>query len=211
VAKTDPHNLLALSAVQVVTMTASVSDIKSARSERELVTRAAARDSAAQRELYDRHVDRVYRIAFRFAGDDDAARDITQETFIRAFGRLDEFRHEAALGTWLHTIAVSVAIAAMRKQSRAERRHAPLDAAAHIGRDDNVADVDLRDRLYAAIDALPVGYRAVFVMYEMEGYTHQEIASVLGVAETTSKGQLFRARAKLRESLKHFVTDRRKA
>ena len=192
-------------------MTASVTDIKSARSERELVTRAPARDSAAQRELYDRHVDRVYRIAFRFAGDDDAARDITQETFIRAFGRLGEFRHEATLGTWLHTIAVSVALASLRKQSRADRRHAPLDAALHIGREDDNADVDLRDRLYAAIDALPVGYRTVFVMYEMEGYTHQEIASTLGVAETTSKGQLFRARAKLRESLKHFATDRGRA
>ena len=186
-------------------MTASVTDITSARSERELVTRAAARDSAAQRDLYDRHVDRVYRVAFRLAGDDDAARDITQETFIRAFDRLGEFRHEASFGTWLHAIAVSVALGALRKQSRMDKRHAPLDAALDIGRADNNADVDLREQLHAAIDALPVGYRTVFVMYEIEGYSHQEIARTLGVAETTSKGQLFRARTKLRESLKHFA------
>ena len=169
------------------------------------MTRAAARDSAAQRDLYDRHVDRVYRVAFRLAGDDDAARDITQETFIRAFDRLGEFRHEASFGTWLHAIAVSVALGALRKQSRMDRRHVPLEAALDIGRVDNNADVDLREQLHAAIDALPVGYRTVFVMYEIEGYSHQEIARTLGVAETTSKGQLFRARTKLRESLKHFA------
>jgi RNA polymerase sigma-70 factor (ECF subfamily) len=189
-------------------MTAPVIDIASARSERELVSRAGSGDPAAQRDLYERHVDRVYRVAFRLAGDDDAARDITQETFIRAFGRLGEFRHESALGTWLHSIAVSIAFGALRKQSRMDKRHVPLDAAADIGRNDNNADVDLKERLHAAIDALPAGYRTVFVMYEIEGFSHQEIARTLGVAETTSKGQLFRARAKLRESLKQFARDR---
>lgn len=189
-------------------MTAPVTDITSARSERALVTRAASRDSAAQRDLYDQHVDRVYRVAFRLAGDDDAARDITQETFIRAFDRLGEFRHESSLGTWLHSIAVSIALAALRKQSRMDKRHVSLDEAANVGRDDNNADVDLRERLHSAINALPIGYRTVFVMYEIEGYTHLEIARALGVAETTSKGQLFRARAKLRESLKQFARDK---
>jgi RNA polymerase sigma-70 factor (ECF subfamily) len=185
-------------------MTAPVTDITAARSERELVTRAASRDPAAQRDLYDRHVDRIYRVAFRLAGDDDAARDITQETFIRAFDRLGEFRHESSVGTWLHSIAVSVALGTLRSKSRRDKHHVSLDVAHNIGHEDNAADVDLREQLYAAIDALPVGYRTVFVMYEMEGYSHQEIARTLGVAETTSKGQLFRARAKLRESLKHF-------
>lgn len=202
------HNLCASSAVQETTMTATVTEITSARSERELVNRATSGDSAAQRDLYDRHVDRVYRVAFRLAGDDDAARDITQETFIRGFDRLGEFRHESSLGTWLHSIAVSIALGALRKQSRMDRRNVPLEAAADLGRDDNVADADLREQLHAAIDALPVGYRTVFVMYEIEGYSHQEIAQTLGVAETTSKGQLFRARGKLRESLKQFGRDR---
>lgn len=185
-------------------MTAPVTDITSARSERDLIARVAARDPAAQRDLYERHVDRVYRIAFRLAGDDDTARDITQETFIRAFDRLGEFRHESSLGTWLHSIAVSIALGALRKRSRSDQRHVSLDMAANVGREDNIADVDLREQLHSAIDALPVGYRTVFVMYEIEGYSHQEIARTLGVAETTSKGQLFRARAKLRESLKQF-------
>ncbi len=188
-------------------MTAPALNITSARSERELVSRAESGDPAAQREFYDRHVDRVYRVAFRLAGDDDAARDITQETFIRAFGRLGEFRHESTLATWLHSIVVSLALGALRKQSRRDQRHLPLDAAADIGRSDINADVDLKERLHAAIDALPAGYRTVFVMYEIEGFTHQEIGRILGVAETTSKGQLFRARAKLRESLGQFARD----
>jgi RNA polymerase sigma-70 factor, ECF subfamily len=189
-------------------MTAPVTSITDVRYERDLVARAVSRDSGAQRDLYDRHVDRVYRVAFRLAGDDDSARDITQETFIRAFERLGEFRHESSLATWLHSIAVSIALGAMRKQSRMDARHVQLDSAADIGVDDRIADVDLRERLYAAIDALPPGYRTVFVMYEIDGFSHQEIADTLGVAETTSKGQLFRARAKLRESLKQFARDK---
>jgi RNA polymerase sigma-70 factor (ECF subfamily) len=188
-------------------MMAAAPDFTAARSERELVTRAASREPAAQRALYDRHVDRVYRVAFRLAGDDDAARDITQETFIRAFDKLGDFRHESSLGTWLHSIAVSVALGALRKQSRSDSRHLPIDAAADLGKEDASSDVYLREQLHSAIDALPVGYRTVFVMYEIEGYTHQEIATALGVAETTSKGQLFRARAKLRDSLKHFAKE----
>lgn len=188
-------------------MTATATENPSALAERDLVARAASRDSAAQRDLYDRHVDRVYRVAFRLAGDADSARDITQETFIKAFDRLAEFRHDSSIGTWLHSIAVSIAMGTLRKQSRMDRRHAPLAAAAELGRHDNHADVDLREQLHAAIDALPAGYRTVFVMYELEGYTHQEIAAVLGVAETTSKGQLFRARAKLRVALEQFGRD----
>lgn len=185
-------------------MTAPVTDLTAARSERELVRLASTGDARAQRALYDAHVDRVYRLAYRLAGDDDLAADLTQETFIRAFDRLGEFRHESALGTWLHTIAMSVTLGALRKQKRREMHHAPLDEAAQAGHTDRVADADLRTRLHEAIDALPEGYRTVFMMYEVEGYTHQEIASALGVQVTTSKGQLFRAKARLREALKQF-------
>ncbi|HEV2641805.1 MAG TPA: RNA polymerase sigma factor [Candidatus Elarobacter sp.] len=166
--------------------------------------RASTGDAQAQRTLYDAHVERVYRLAYRLAGDDDLAADLTQETFIRAFDRLGEFRNESALGTWLHTIAVSVSLGALRKQKRRAVRHAPLDEAVDVGREDRVADADLRTRLHEAINALPEGYRTVFVMYEVEGYTHQEIATALGVQVTTSKGQLFRAKARLREALKQF-------
>jgi RNA polymerase sigma-70 factor (ECF subfamily) len=176
--------------------------------ERQLIARAAAGDAAAERAIYDAHVDRVYRLAYRLAGDDDAARDITQDTFIRAFERLREFRGEASLGTWLHSIAFSVGLNAVRTTKRREARVTRMDDEATVmttitttGRR---AEPDLKERLARAIDRLPDGYRAVFVMHDVEGYTHEEIGAALGIQSGTSKAQLFRARAKLRAELAEF-------
>ena len=159
----------------------------------------------AQRSLYDQHVDRVYRLAYRLAGDEDLARDFTQETFVRAFDRLGSFRGESALGTWLHAIGVSVALNGLRKVKRWRAREAPLDDALTVGTTTRSAEPDLKVRLKAAVDALPEGYRTVFVMHDVEGYTHEEIAQTLGIQPGTSKAQLFRARAKLRVALADFA------
>jgi RNA polymerase sigma-70 factor (ECF subfamily) len=173
--------------------------------ERELIKRAVSGDVAAQRTLYDRHVDRVYRLAFRLAGDDELARDFTQETFIRAFERLGDFRGDSALSTWLHSIGVSVTLNGLRKVKRFRTREAVLDEAMTIGTTTRRAEPDLKERLGRAIDALPDGYRTVFLMHDVEGYTHEEIGVALGVQPGTSKAQLFRARAKLRQALADFV------
>jgi RNA polymerase sigma-70 factor, ECF subfamily len=173
--------------------------------ETELITRAVAGDPAAQRALYDAHVDRIYRLTFRLAGEDDLARDFTQETFIRAFDRLVGFRRESAFGTWLHTIAMSVTLNGLRSIKRLRTREVAIDEAETIGENRRVADPDLRDRLHRAIDDLPTGYRTVFVMHDVEGFTHEEIGEVLGIQPGTSKAQLFRARAKLREALADFA------
>lgn len=173
--------------------------------ERELIARAAAGDNAAQRTLYEGHVDRIYRLAFRLAGDDDLARDFTQEAFIRAFDRLGDFRGDSAFGTWLHTIAVSVSLNGLRKVKRIHARETVLDDAEAVGAVPRRADPDLRDRLGRAIDALPEGYRTVFLMHDVEGYTHEEIGTALGIQAGTSKAQLFRARARLREALADFA------
>ena len=110
-----------------------------ARTERDLVQRAAGGDPSAQRALYDRHVERVYRLTYRIAGDPDLASDLTQDTFIRAFEKLGDFRHESSLGTWLHSIAVSVSLAALRKQKRREKHHVALDDAVGVGKSDDQA------------------------------------------------------------------------
>ena len=89
--------------------------------ERELLTRAQAGDPAAERALYDTHVDRVYRLTFRMAGDATLAQEFTQDTFVRAFERLGTFRGDSALSTWLHTIAVSVSLNGLRKVRRLRR------------------------------------------------------------------------------------------
>jgi RNA polymerase sigma-70 factor, ECF subfamily len=175
--------------------------------ERELIGRVLAGDPSAERALYDAHVDRVFRLAYRMAGDMDRAQDYTQETFIRAFSRLRDFRGEAALSTWLGSIAISVTLNGLRKVRRQNEREVALDDAVPAGRGRREAEPDLKERLNRAIDNLPDGYRAVFVMHDVEGYTHEEIASSLGVHPGTSKAQLFRARARLRESLADFVRD----
>lgn len=173
--------------------------------ERRLVARAAAGDQVAERALYGAHVERVYRLAHRLAGgDDDLARDITQDAFVRAFERLGAFRHEAAFATWLHRIAVSVALNTLERVQRRRAREAPLDAHLDVPAPARGAEPDLRARLAAAVAALPPRYRAVFVLHDVEGYTHEEIAAALGVRPGTSKAQLFHARAKLRAELAAF-------
>src|SRR5215213_10877497 len=95
--------------------------------DQQLVARCLAGDRSAERALYDAHVDRVFRLAYRLAGDADLAHDFTQETFIRAFDRLGQYRGDASLATWLHTIATSVSLNGMRSVTRLRTRSAPVD------------------------------------------------------------------------------------
>jgi len=168
--------------------------------ERELLTRAQAGDPVAERAIYDTHVDRVYRLAFRLAGDAELAKEFTQDAFIRAFERLGTFRGDSALSTWLHAITVSVALNGLRKVRRL-KREVQLEHAESLGSDRPRSDPLLRQRLDDAIDRLPAGYRTVFLMHDVEGFTHEEIGAALGIEVGTSKAQLFRARARLRERL----------
>lgn len=177
--------------------------------DRELVAQVLAGDPSAERVLYDAHVDRVFRLVYRISGDMDQAMDHVQETFIKAFDRLRDFRAESTLATWIGAIAISVALNGLRRIKRARQREVGLDDAPDIGRMDTVADPDLRTRLHGAIEELPDGYRAVFLMHDVEGYTHEEIGTMLGIHSGTSKAQLFRARARLRKALADFAPEAR--
>ena len=171
----------------------------------ELVARVMEGDERAERELYDAHVDRVFRMAYRMTGEEGLAREFTQDTFVRVFDRIGQFRGEAALGTWIGAIAGSVVLNGLRRVKRIRQREVDLDAVGAVSGRARAAEPDLKERLRNAIDALPEKYRAVFVMHDVEGYTHNEIAEALGVRPGTSKAQLFRARARLRESLAAFA------
>jgi RNA polymerase sigma-70 factor (ECF subfamily) len=173
--------------------------------ERTLIQRALTGDPDAERALYDAHVDRIYRLAYRMTGEDDLAQDCTQDTFIRAFDRLAEFRGDAAFGTWLHTIATSVVLNALRKVKRFRKRETDLEVADTVATEPRRAEPDLKTRLREAINGLPTKYRMVFVMHDVEGYTHQQIADAVGIQVGTSKAQLFRAREKLRAALAEFA------
>src|SRR5437879_11060066 len=167
--------------------------------------RVRAGDGAAERVLYNAHVDRVYRLAYRLAGDDALAREFTQDTFVRAFERLATFRGEAKLSTWLHAIATTVVLNGLRKVKRFHRRETELDDAATVAATPRRAEPDLKRRLAQAIDALPEGYRAVFLLHDVEGYRHDEIGASLGIETGASKAQLSRAGAKLRGALADFA------
>ena len=165
----------------------------------DLVRRAQAGDRSAFRRLYEDHVGRVYAVCLRLTGDPEEAMDRTQDAFVQAWSQLGSFRGEAAFPTWLHRLAVNVVLTDRRSEGRRARR---VEAAAESGpRAQRAPRVGLGVDLERAIARLPPGARAVFVLYDVEGYCHQEIAEMNGIATGTSKAQLHRARRLLREAL----------
>lgn len=172
--------------------------------QRALIERARKGDPSAHRALYETNVDQIFRLTFRLTGEERVARELTQDTFVRAFASIQDFREESAFSTWLHRIAVSVSLNEIKRLKRERRREAPFEEAIAMSRTAPLSDPVLRDRLAAAVAELPEGCRAVFMMHDSEGYTHDEIAAALGVTAGTSKAQLSRARAKLRLALAEF-------
>lgn len=167
--------------------------------EPELIAAALRGDPGAERALYDAHVDRVFRLAYRMCGEETMAEDMTQDTFVRAFRYLPGFRGQAAFSTWLHSIAMSVILNGLRKVRRMDPwlendgEHAETGPAA--------PDRELRLTLARAVDDLPEKLRTVFLMHEVEGFKHEEIAGALDMPVGTSKARLSRAREKLRAAL----------
>ena len=157
----------------------------------------------AGRALYDTHAPRVYALAYRLSGDPEKAREITQDTFIRAFSRLSQFRGDAALGTWLHRIAVTV-VSNSRRTDLRFGREVTLDEASSVQATAAESDPDLKECIARAVDRLSEAYRTTLIMHDIEGYTHAEIAGILGVPEGTSKSRLSAARAQLRQDLAAF-------
>lgn len=174
-------------------------------SERELIERARKGDRAAEREIYDAHVDRIFRLAYRMCGRADLAEDFVQETFVKAFGALGKFRGDAALSTWLHSIATRVVLNGLRSVKRHEAHAEPIEAADR--EEGPPPEPDLKRRLTVALDGLKDEYRMVVVMHDLEGYTHDEIGAALGIAEGSSKARLSRARAMLRAELAPYAME----
>lgn len=165
------------------------------------IQRARQGDPDAFRLLYEEHVGRIYALCLRLSGSAAQAEELVQDTFVRAWENLPSFRGESAFGTWLFRIAVNVALGERRARGRREARvttTADPEAFPSTARN---ADPGRRMDLEAAIAALPAGARTVFLLYDVEGYQHAEIARMTGIAEGTSKTQLFRARRLLREAL----------
>ena len=167
----------------------------------ELVQRAQGGDDAAFGALYRAHVGRVHALCLRLAGDSHAAGELTQDVFVRAWEALPSFRGESAFGSWLHRLAMNVFLGQRRSSSRRERRVFSTDEPALLERPVEHPQPGTRLDLEQAIAGLPDGARVVFVLHDVEGYQHGEIARMTGIAEGTSKAQLFRARRLLRAAL----------
>jgi len=173
---------------------------RSSSGDGDLVRRAAEGEVGAYEMLYRQHVGRVHALCLRMARDRSEAEELTQETFVRVWERLGSFRGESAFSTWLHRVTVNVVIAELRRRGRWRERFT-----AHEGEEVGVAepafsaggDLDLE----RAIAALSPQARLVFVLPDVEGYQHNEIAELTGLAVGTSKAHLHRARLLLREEL----------
>ena len=168
-----------------------------------LVERANDGDRAAFEKLYRRHRDRIYGLLWRLAGGDAAlAEDLLQEAFVRAWQKLESFRGESRFGTWLHRLSANVALTDRRTRVRRVERESPLEGAVERTLA-GAADVRAPQQmdLERAIATLPERARTVLVLYDIEGYTHAEIAELTGMAVGSSKAQLHRARRLVREGL----------
>src|SRR5882757_4435685 len=178
--------------------------------EPDLVRRAQQRDTAAFASLYRAHLGRVYALCLRMTADVRLAEELTQQAFIGAWEKLPAFRGESAFGSWLHRLAVNTVLMAFRARSRLNARVVFTDDPAAFEtpplasaiRPELVARAGTRLDLEQAIAALPPQARTIFVLHDVEGWQHDEIAEKLGLATGTSKAQLHRARNLLKEALK---------
>ena len=183
---------------------------RSKLAEPEAIERAKQGDAEAFEFLYDLHKRRVYSLCLRMTGNTAAAEDLTQEAFLQLFRKIGTFRGESAFSTWLHRMAVNVVLMQLRKKNLPV---VPIDETTEgedegtIRKELGAADSRLAgsiDRLHLqrAVDELPPGYRTIFVLHDVEGYEHNEIAAMIGCSIGNSKSQLHKARIKLRDLLR---------
>jgi RNA polymerase sigma-70 factor (ECF subfamily) len=180
-------------------------------SEAEAIRRAQAGDGEAFERIYRLHSRRVYALCLRMMkGNATEAEDLTQEAFVLLFRKIGTFRAESAFSTWLHRLAFNVVLMRMRKNARGdvhlEETNDSDDEATASRREIGARDVRLsgvvdRVNLQRALDQLPSGYRSVFVLHDVFGYEHNEIASIWGCTVGNSKSQLHKARLRLRQLL----------
>ncbi len=175
-------------------------------SDHALASAAGGGDMAAFEELYKRHNRRVYSVCLRMTHNVPEAEDLTQEAFIQLFRKIGSFRGDSAFTTWLHRLTVNQVLMHFRKKSvklerTTEEGETPVQIV-HGSENPNKMPVLDRISLDRAVAKLPPGYRSVFLLHDVEGHEHEDIARMLGVAVGTSKSQLHKARMKLRRLLK---------
>jgi RNA polymerase sigma-70 factor, ECF subfamily len=185
--------------------------------EAEAIRRAQQGDAEAFERIYRLHNRRVYALCLRMVGNTAEAEDLTQEAFLQLFRKIGTFRGESAFSTWLHRLAVNVVLMRLRKKTLAqtslEEVTEPDEDVGGPRKDIGGPDLRLsgsvdRVNLERAVEQLPPGYRSVFVLHDVQGYEHNEIATIMNCSIGNSKSQLHKARMRLRELLREFERDR---
>lgn len=187
----------------------TANETKTTASDYELAQAASGGDMDAFEALYVRHHRRVYSLCLRMVANVTEAEDLTQEVFVHLFRKLGSFRGESAFTTWLHRLTVNHVLMHFRKRGvRLERTTEEGDVPEQVevgsNRPESMPVID-RIALDKAIGQLPPGYRTVFVLHDVEGYEHEEVANLLGCSVGTSKSQLHKARMRLRQLLNQRV------
>ena len=171
--------------------------------DRELVARCQAGDTGAFESLYTQHAARLFTLASRLAGSAEDGEVLLQEIFLQVHRKLGSFKGDSALGTWIYRLALNHCLDYVRsRQAKMSKITETLDADTSFEpmarRDTPIARMDLE----RALERLPDGCREAFLLHDVEGFDHKEVGSLLGIAEGTSKSQVFKARAKLRVLLR---------
>lgn len=182
-------------------MNSTVTDPQTTRETLLLAQRAQRGDFEAFEELYRGNVARVYTLCLRLCAEAGRAEEYTQDVFVRLWEKLGSFRGDSAFSTWLHRLAVNLVLDRLRSERRRSAWLLETDDPVPLAGAVRAPEPGMRLDLERAIRSLPPGARAVFVLHDVEGYRHQEIAKLTGLAEGTSKAQLHRARRLLREVL----------
>jgi RNA polymerase sigma factor (sigma-70 family) len=168
--------------------------------EEELITGCLNRDRTAQKQLYERYASKMYALCYRYVHNSMEAEDILVTAFTRIFDRIDQFKGEGSFEGWIRRIMVNEALSYLRR-NRSMYLETDLEAADRKPDYDSISDHLEAEDLMKLIQALPTGYRIVFNLYAIDGYSHKEIADQLGISENTSKSQLSRARSYLQKQL----------
>ncbi|MBN2319070.1 MAG: RNA polymerase sigma factor [Acidobacteria bacterium] len=168
----------------------------------ELIAHAKAGSHDAFEKIYRTHVGRIYGVCLRILGDRSRAEEVTQQVFIKSWLKLGSFRGESSFGSWLHRMAVNTILNELKTSKLMHLRSQSLDDFSTESVPQQRLSAEVQIDLDRAIAALPLGARVVFVLHEIEGLSHKDIADNLGLANGTCKAQLSRARKLLREALK---------
>lgn len=165
------------------------------------ISRALEGNTAAFERLYRKHCGRVYALCLRMTGDAALAEELAQDAFVRAWEKLDTFKGNSQFSTWLYRLTVNVVLTALRSRGRRMQREVAVEELPEQPAGAALASPGTMEDIEKAIAQLPQGARNVFVLHDVEGYRHEEIASITGTATGTCKAQLHRARRLLREML----------